>query len=98
MDEGKEQLNLSSTVCDTGSGILEEDKTRIFHAFECLGNAGANDGFGLGLAITARLVTLMKGTVAMESQVGKGSTFTVRLPLTTMNEDLSDPEQVSIYK
>lgn len=87
---------LTIAVSDTGFGMSEEDKTRIFHAFERLGNAGAEDGFGLGLAITSRLVALMKGTIAVESQVGKGSTFTVRLPLTTIHEDLPEPEQVSI--
>jgi signal transduction histidine kinase len=68
-------------VIDTGIGISEEHLPRIF---DRLFRAGAADrsrtGTGLGLAIARRIVEVHRGTVTVESRVGKGSTFTVRLP------------------
>ena len=73
-------------VEDTGTGITEEQQTRIFTPFERLGNAVAEDGFGLGLAIVADTVKLLKGSVTVESEPGKGSRFTVSLPLPKAEE------------
>ena len=69
-------------VQDTGIGIKEEDKRKLFHDFERLDlQKNRNvEGTGLGLAITHRLVTKMKGYLKMESEYGKGSVFTVYLP------------------
>lgn len=73
------ELHLS--VRDTGSGISGEEKEKIFNAFERLDNARNRPGFGIGLAVCHRLVTRMGGTVRVESEEGKGSEFTVLLPL-----------------
>ena len=73
-------------VEDTGTGITEEQQTRIFTPFERLGNAVTEDGFGLGLAIVADTVKLLKGSIAVESEPGKGSRFTVSLPLPKTEE------------
>lgn len=73
-------------VQDTGVGIAEDQHEAIFEAYRQLGNGAANaktGGTGLGLAITRHLVRLMGGTIGVESTLGKGSTFTVELPLRT---------------
>jgi PAS domain S-box-containing protein len=70
-------------VEDTGVGIKAEALDQIFNDFkqESEGFARDFEGNGLGLTITKRLVTLMGGTVRVESEKGEGSTFTVELPL-----------------
>src|SRR2546423_4484326 len=65
-------------VSDTGDGISREDLARIFEEFFQGGNH-APGGIGLGLSISRRLVHLMGGSIGVESELGKGSTFTVRL-------------------
>ena len=71
------------TVSDTGIGIPPEDQGRVFERFYRVekGRARQNGGTGLGLAIVKHITQLYGGTVGLESQVGKGSTFTVTLPL-----------------
>jgi len=73
--------DLVMSVRDTGVGIPPEQHTLIFGAFEQGRDAHAHiRGTGLGLAISARLATLMGGTISIESEVGRGSTFTLRVP------------------
>jgi signal transduction histidine kinase len=68
-------------VTDTGPGIPEADRAAIFEAyFRSAGTAGA-PGIGLGLAISQALVEQMGGTLLVESEVGKGSSFIMRFPL-----------------
>ena len=68
-------------VTDTGPGIAEADRAAIFEAyFRSAGTAGAA-GVGLGLAISQALVEQMNGTLTVESEVGKGSSFILRLPI-----------------
>lgn len=88
---------LELSVLDTGIGMSDEEQARIFNAF-----AQADDsttrrygGTGLGLSICQRLVLLMKGDIAVQSEPGKGSTFTVTLPLTTA--PLSEVEAASLW-
>jgi CheY-like chemotaxis protein len=71
------------TVADTGMGIATEDLPRLFSEFEQLSQPAAlrSQGTGLGLAVTRRLVELHGGTIAVRSQLGAGTTFTVRLPI-----------------
>lgn len=66
------------TVRDEGIGIAPEDRARIFAPFE---RAAGGSGLGLGLSLCAELVRLHDGRIEMESEVGVGSTFTVRLPI-----------------
>lgn len=74
------------SVEDTGTGMTEEQQARIFTPFERLGNAVTEDGFGLGLAIVADTVKLLKGNITVESEPDKGSRFTVSLPLPKTEE------------
>ena len=74
------------SVSDTGTGMTKVQQARIFTPFERLGNAVTEDGFGLGLAIVSDTVKLLKGNIRMESEPGKGSRFTVSLPLPKAEE------------
>ena len=71
------------SVQDNGIGIPEEDQSRVFERFYRVekGRARKNGGTGLGLAIVKHITQLYGGTVGLESEVGKGSTFTVTLPI-----------------
>ena len=77
---------LKITVEDTGTGMTEEEQQRVFGAFERLANAAAKDGFGLGLSIVQRIVAMLGGTIRLESEKGKGSRFTVEIPMQTAGE------------
>jgi protein-histidine pros-kinase len=70
-------------VRDSGIGIKPEDMARIFKEFEQLESGAARryDGTGLGLALTRKIVEIQGGAIEVQSEVGKGSTFTVTLPL-----------------
>lgn len=83
---------LKLIVEDTGTGMTEEEQQRVFGAFERLANAAAKDGFGLGLSIVQRIVTMLGGTIRLESEKGKGSRFTVEIPMQTAEEL---PEQIN---
>jgi PAS domain S-box-containing protein len=70
-------------VKDTGIGIKAEDFGKLFTEFQQLGSAQDrhHQGTGLGLALTRKIVEIQNGTIGVESAVGKGSTFTVVLPI-----------------
>lgn len=69
------------TVSDHGIGIPEGDRARLFQTFHRGGNVGRVAGTGLGLVIVKRCCELHGGRIEVQSIVGQGSTFTVRLPL-----------------
>ena len=71
------------SVADTGIGIRPEDQKLVFEEFRQVevSNANTQEGTGLGLAITKRLVEQQGGKISLESELGKGSRFTVTLPL-----------------
>lgn len=77
------ESHLCFQVIDTGIGIIPEQLDRLFHSFTQVDASTTRKygGTGLGLSITHHLVQLMKGSVEVSSQPGRGSTFTVRLPL-----------------
>jgi len=73
-------------VEDTGPGIAPEDQPKIFNPFVQLGEQGVNRGTGLGLTITRQFVDLMKGSIQLESSLGKGALFRVDVPLRLARE------------
>ncbi len=77
---------LKIIVEDTGTGMTNEEQQRVFVAFERLANAAAKDGFGLGLSIVQRIVSMLGGTIRLESEKGKGNRFTVEIPMQTAGE------------
>ena len=77
---------LKLIVEDAGTGMTNEEQQRVFGAFERLSNAAAKDGFGLGLSIVQRIVSMLGGTIQLESEKGKGSRFTVKIPMQTAGE------------
>lgn len=84
---------LTLVVEDTGTGMTKEEQQRIFTAFERLPNATAQDGFGLGLSVVKRIVDMLKGTIEVQSEKGKGSRFTVRLPMPVADTILEEKIQ-----
>ncbi|WP_419510237.1 ATP-binding protein [Alistipes sp.] len=92
MAMGYDDDMLKLIVEDTGTGMTEEEQLRVFGAFERLSNAAAKDGFGLGLSIVQRIVTMLGGIIRLESDKGKGSRFTVEIPMQTAEEL---PEQIN---
>lgn len=68
-------------VSDTGCGMTAKEQERIFKEFTRLRSAQGQEGFGLGLSITHKLVELLLGKIEIESTPGKGSTFQVSMPL-----------------
>lgn len=68
-------------VSDTGRGMSQADCQRIFDAFTRLPNGQGKDGVGLGLSITREVVQMLGGTITVTSEEGKGSCFTVSLPI-----------------
>lgn len=76
---GKPTLTLS--VKDTGKGMTDEEKQKVFQAFTRLKNAQGIEGTGLGLSITQELVSLLGGEIILHSTLGKGSTFIVTIPI-----------------
>ena len=67
------------SVSDNGCGISEEDRKKIFEPF--FTTRGMRGGTGLGLSITYGLVRKLKGEISVQSRIGKGTTFTVTLPI-----------------
>jgi CheY-like chemotaxis protein len=71
-------------VKDTGAGLAPEQLAQLFQPFNRLGKeAGAEEGTGIGLVMTKRLVELMGGTIGADSTVGLGSVFWIEFSLTT---------------
>lgn len=73
--------HLKLSVIDTGKGMEPGDRERIFQEFTRLPGAQGEEGFGLGLSIVRMLVQLLEGRIEVDSALGKGSTFTLRVPL-----------------
>jgi signal transduction histidine kinase len=79
---GLTDAGVEIAVTDTGVGIAPEDHATIFEEFRQVGNdyGRKREGTGLGLALTRRFVELHGGRIRVESEPGKGSTFTFTLP------------------
>ncbi|MAY74175.1 MAG: hypothetical protein CMJ31_05495 [Phycisphaerae bacterium] len=83
-------------VIDTGPGIAQNDLTRVFDPFEQADYSMSrrSDGVGLGLPISRGLARLMGGDITVTSRVGRGSLFTLRLPLDGMGEVLEATDEI----
>ena len=78
MDEVGHKDYMEVKIADTGQGIPREDLSRIFEPFY---TTKGQHGNGLGLAVTWGIVDSHDGTIGVDSDVGKGTTFILRLPL-----------------
>ena len=88
--------HLKLSVIDTGKGMEPGDRERIFQEFTRLPGAQGEEGFGLGLSIVRMLVQLLEGRIEVDSVLGKGSTFTLRVPLYPVA--LNDTSEVNEQK
>ncbi len=88
IEETAENVMLLFAISDTGSGIPSDKIDTIFERFEQVDNSFSRrqGGTGLGLAISKRLITLMNGTVVVESEINNGSIFSVTLPFKKSTE------------
>ncbi|GGA39564.1 hybrid sensor histidine kinase/response regulator [Dyella nitratireducens] len=101
-ERGQVRLGLSSdakglqfTISDTGPGIAPADQAKLFQRYQQLDSPQRDSGSGLGLAISRELATLMGGTITLESTLGTGSQFQVRLPLQATAAPAEHPQTIS---
>jgi two-component system NtrC family sensor kinase len=80
-----DRTHIEIKISDTGHGIKEENKKRLFEPFFSTKEVGK--GTGLGLAISYSIIQKHQGTIEVESQEGKGSAFTIKLPVTRKSKD-----------
>ena len=94
------KLTLTLSVQDTGKGMTDEEKQKVFQAFTRLKSAQGIEGTGLGLSITQELVSLLGGEILLRSTLGKGSNFIVTLPIEPAPKDdsMESREQTSDYQ
>lgn len=86
------KLTLTLSVQDTGKGMTDEEKQKVFLAFTRLKSAQGIEGTGLGLSITQELVSLLGGEIQLHSTLGKGSSFIVTLPIEPAPKDDSQED------
>jgi len=96
----KSDEHLLIKVIDTGIGVAEDKKILIFRAFEQADNTITRHygGTGLGLAITKKIVNLLKGEIWLESELGVGTTFFVKIPLVESQIHLLEDEDYDFTK
>lgn len=86
------KLTLTLSVQDTGKGMTDAEKQKVFLAFTRLKSAQGIEGTGLGLSITQELVSLLGGEILLRSTLGKGSSFIVTLPIEPAPKDDSQED------
>ena len=91
--EDKNAYLLTLDVTDTGKGMTKEEIEKVFQAFTRLKNAQGIEGTGLGLSITHELAILLGGEIHVKSEVGKGSTFTAKIPIELVSAEVIAPSQ-----
>ena len=95
---GYDSSKLTIAIADTGKGMASEDRERIFQEFTRLSGAQGEEGFGLGLSIVKKLVTLLEGTIDVQSTLGEGSCFTVVLPLYPVGKSVIEDRELGNKK
>jgi two-component system OmpR family sensor kinase len=96
-DEDDNEIVIS--IKDEGIGISPEDVPHIFEGFYRGKGSQVAGGHGIGLAVSRQIVEAHNGSIAVESESGKGSTFVVRLPAVELGTDpMSDLEPVGMAK
>jgi CheY-like chemotaxis protein/nitrogen-specific signal transduction histidine kinase len=86
-------------VQDTGVGLTEEQKSRVFDPFTRLSGLNLIEGTGIGLTITKRLLEIMDGKIGVESEINQGSTFWVELPTgEIVNNNLNQPDDLHLRR
>ncbi|MFP4071929.1 MAG: response regulator [Desulfovibrionales bacterium] len=92
------ETTVALEIVDTGIGIPSEKQQEIFEAFQQVDGSTSRrfGGTGLGLTISRQLAHLLGGEITIESEAGKGSTFTVYLPVQGRAEEEIEPETVSV--
>ena len=91
-----EDGHLHIKIKDTGIGMSEETRKRIFNPFEQGAPEVNAGGFGLGLSIVSGVVRLLDGEIQVESRLGKGSVFSLTIPLPLTDERIEDVTQVEL--
>ena len=88
--KNESQVDLLITISDTGQGMSKEDVQRLFESYARFNTASNRtvQGTGLGMSITHNLLMLMGGTIKVESELGKGSVFVIRLPQTKAGSEV----------
>ncbi len=88
VEQNEDRTNIIFSVADNGIGMSQEYQSKIFDAFSRERNTteGGVEGSGIGMAIVRKLVDTMNGTITVESELGKGSTFTVTIPCRLVRE------------
>lgn len=100
LDDSNIELRVS--IQDTGIGIKEEDLSKLFQSFQQVDSKRNRniEGTGLGLAISKQLVSLMNGSINVESEYNKGSTFSFTIPQEIMDDtpsvNVEDPEHILV--
>lgn len=95
---GYDSSKLTIAIADTGKGMASEDRERIFQEYTRLSGAQGEEGFGLGLSIVKKLVTLLEGTIDVQSTLGEGSCFTVVLPLYPVGKSVIEDRELGNKK
>lgn len=100
-ESGKKRVRIS--IKDNGFGIGQEDFERVFNPFERANTGNIEiEGTGLGLAVVKKLTEVMNGTISIESELGKGSVFTVDFEKVNCHEKhkqvISNPQEVERYR
>jgi signal transduction histidine kinase len=85
------------TVADTGTGIAEEERVRIFDRFYRADAARSTEGTGLGLSIAKSIIENHHGTIEVKSKPGIGSCFSVILPLASPSGDPLSPDDQPVW-
>lgn len=93
----RQRSGLMVSVIDTGIGIAADDQQRIFRDYYQISNKARSKGkgSGLGLAIVKRIAALLELKLALKSELGVGSTFSVHIPACAVVDDVVDPQELT---